>query len=570
MIAPYVPPQWVVHPRADIERARVLARELNVPLLVAQTLVNRGVIDVAEALQFLDPSLEQLHDPFLLKGLDLAVERIERAIRDREPMLVFGDYDVDGITSTYLLTSVVRALGARAEYRIPHRTRDGYGLSIEAIEKAHAAGTKLVVTVDCGITAVEPVQRALELGIDTVITDHHEPAAVLPTASAIVNPRQPGCAYPFKHLAGVGVTYKLVEALLRGGGTRPAASDYLDIVAIGTIADVVPLIGENRVLARAGLSRIAQSQRLGLRALIEVAGLAGREITGGHVAFVLAPRINAAGRMGNAEQGMRLLLSREPEEARACAESLEEDNQRRRTADEQVLIEATEVVQRELKWPDCASIVLWSDRWHPGVIGIVASRLVERYQRPTVLIAVQGERGRGSGRSLPGLDLNALLTRCSDLLEAHGGHAFAAGLTVRTERLPALRERIEALVAEELAVDRFVPRLTIDAEAGLGECDMTLIQSLERMSPHGFDNPEPVFAARGVSLDSVTTVGGGKHLKVRLRDATGVVDGIGFGLADRAARIRAGSVVDVAFVPSRNEWRGDMQVQLRLKDLRPR
>ena len=570
LIAPFVAPQWVVHPRADLDRARQLARELGVPFAAAQALVNRGVVDIDGARQFLEPSLEQLHDPFLLKGVAGAVERIERATRDHEPVLIFGDYDVDGITSTYLLYTVVRALGARAEYRIPHRTKDGYGLSVDAIEQAHVRGIKLVVTVDCGITAVEAVRRAHELGIDTVVTDHHEPAALLPEACAIVNPHQPGCTYPFKPLAGVGVTYKLVEALLREGGGRPAAVDFLDVVAIGTIADVVPLIGENRILARAGLSRIARSPRLGLRALIDVAGLGGREITSSHVAFVLAPRINAAGRMGNAEQGMRLLLSREPDEARACAESLEEDNQRRREADEQVLIEASRLVQQELHWPDCSSILLWSERWHPGVIGIVASRLVERYQRPTVLVAIQGERGRGSGRSLPGLDLNALLTSCSDLLEAHGGHAFAAGLTVRPERLPALRERLEALVREQLTPDRFVPRLTIDGEARLGECDMDLVNCLERMSPHGLDNPEPVFAARGVSLESVTTVGGGKHLKVRLRDASGIADGIGFGMAERAPGARSGGVADVAFVPSRNEWRGDTQVQLRLKDLKAR
>ena len=570
LIPPFVAPQWVVHPRADLDRARQLARDLGMPFAAAQALVNRGVIDREGARQFLEPSLDQLHDPYLLKGVDAAVERIERAARDGEAVLVFGDYDVDGITSTYLLYTAVRSLNARVDYRIPHRTRDGYGLSVEAVEQAHVRGIRLIVTVDCGITALEPVRRARELGIDVVVTDHHDPAAALPEACAIVNPRQPGCAYPFKQLAGVGVTYKLVEALLREGGGRPSPVDFLDVVAIGTIADVVPLVGENRILARAGLSRIARSPRLGLRALIDVAGLGGREITSSHVAFVLAPRINAAGRMGNAEQGMRLLLSREPDEARACAESLEEDNQRRREADEQVLVEASRLVQQELHWPDCSSILLWSERWHPGVIGIVASRLVERFQRPTVLVAIQGERGRGSGRSLPGLDLNALLTRCSDLLEAHGGHAFAAGLTVKPDRLPALRERLERLVGEQLTADRFVPRLTIDGDARLGECDMELVDSLERMSPHGLDNPEPVFAARGVALDSVTAVGGGKHLKLRLRDATGVVEAIGFGLAERAPGARSGGVADVAFVPSRNEWRGDTQVQLRLKDLKVR
>ncbi len=540
------------------------------PLPAAQVLVNRGVSRAEDVRRFLEAPLDDLHEPGLLLDVEPAVERILRAIRDREPMLIFGDYDVDGITSTCVLYSVVRELGGAVEYRIPHRTRDGYGLSVAAVELAHERGFKVIVTVDCGITAVEAVRRGNALGIDTVVTDHHEPAAERPEAAAIINPHQSACGYPFKSLAGVGVTFKLAEALLRGRGGRERAADFLDLVAIGTIADVVPLVGENRILARAGLERLYPSTRLGLSALIDVAGLSGRPITSAHVAFVLAPRINAAGRMGNAEQGLRLLLARDAGEARACAESLEEDNLRRRQADERVLVEAAARVESELGWPDCASILLWSEDWHPGVIGIVASRLVERFQRPTVLVALQGERGRGSGRSVAGLDLNQLLTDCSDLLEAHGGHAVAAGLTIRRERLPELRERLERRVLERLGPEHPMPRLTIDADVRLGECDIDLIHWLERLSPHGLDNPEPVFAAHDVVIDNVSVVGGGRHLKLRVRDASGAADAIAFGFAERATAPRPGALADVAFVPTRNDWRGEERVQLRVRDLRLR
>ena len=568
MIAPPLAPQWIDHPKRDPERATDLARALGAPLPVGHVLVHRGVDSLESARRFLDPAIEDLHDPFRLLDLDAAVERIRRAIDAREPILIHGDYDVDGITSTFLLYSVLRDLGAKVDYRIPHRTRDGYGLSLGAIAEAERRGCTLVVTVDCGITALEPVAHAKTRGIDVVIIDHHEVPAVLPEAVAIVNPLRKGCPYPFKSLAGVGVTFKLVEALLRHRGGLDRARDFLDVVALGTIADVVPLVGENRVLARLGLERINEHPRLGLRALIDVSLLAGRRITSGQVAFVLAPRINAAGRMGNAEQGIRLLLARESGEARVCAESLEEDNVRRRQKDEQALLEAAQRVATECDYPNCASIVLWSETWHPGVIGIVASRLVERFQRPTVLVALDGERGRGSGRSLAGLDLNRMLGRCSDLLEGFGGHAFAAGLTVRRERLPELRARIEAIATEELTSEHRIPRVPVDADVKLGECHLDLVEWLERLSPHGLDNSEPLFVARGVTVQQSSAVGGGKHLRLAVRDATGTAEAIGFGLGAMSGEVGRSKVVDLAFVPVRNEWMGETRIQLKVKGVR--
>ncbi len=561
-------PQWVLHPNHSPEAAAGLARALGAPLALGLALVNRGLGREDAARRFLDPSLDDLHDPAEMRDLELAAERILGAIQREERIFVHGDYDVDGITSTFLLYSALEELSARVEYRIPHRIRDGYGLTVEAIDEAKRRGCTLVVTVDCGITAVEAVAHARTLGIDTVITDHHEPPAQLPDAVAIVNPLRPGCGYPFKSLAGVGVTFKLVERLFRGHGGLDRARLYLDAVALGTIADVVPLVGENRVLARLGLDRLNQHARLGLRSLIAVSTLSGKRITSGHVAFVLAPRINAAGRMGNAEQGLRLLLARDQDEADTIARSLEEDNLQRRKHDEKVLMEAVRKVETEVPYPDCSSILLWSDTWHPGVIGIVASRLVERFQRPTVLVAIDGDRGRGSGRSLPGLDLTRLLDGCSDLLLAHGGHAFAAGLSVRRERLPELRERLEALVREQYRPDQFVQRLELDGDLRAGECDMELVEWLERMAPHGLDNPEPLFRMAGARLEHVQEVGGGKHLRLRARDESGEVEAIGFGMGDRARALARVGRADLAFVPTRNDWSGESRVQLKLKGVR--
>lgn len=561
-------PQWVLHPNHSPDTAASLARALGAPLAMGHALVNRGMNREDSARRFMDPQLEDLHDPAEMRDLEAAAQRILRAIEQGERIFVQGDYDVDGITSTFLLYSALVDLDAKVEYRIPHRIRDGYGLTVEAIDEAKRRGCSLVVTVDCGITAVEAIAHARSIGIDTVITDHHEPPAVLPEAFAIVNPLRPGCPYPFKSLAGVGVTFKLVERLLRGKGGLEQARRYLDAVALGTIADVVPLVGENRVLARLGLDRLNAEPRLGLRALIEVSALSGKRITSGHVAFVLAPRINAAGRMGNAEQGLRLLLARETQEAEDIAKSLEDDNIKRRAHDEKVLIEAVRMVENDLTYPDCSSILLWSDAWHPGVIGIVASRLVERFQRPTVLVAIDGERGRGSGRSLPGLDLTRLLDGCTDLLLAHGGHAFAAGLSVRRERLPELRERLEHLVREQYRPDQFVQRLELDADLKAGDIHMELIEWLERMAPHGLDNPEPLFRMSNAAVKDVREVGGGKHVRLVARDETGEVEAIGFGMGQQATALRRAGRADLAFVPTRNEWSGETRVQLKLKGIR--
>ena len=558
---------WVTHPRRSEDRARALAAALDAPLPMAHALVNRGLDSEEKARRFLEPALENLHDPRHMLGLEAGAARILAAVEQGERISIQGDYDVDGITSTFLLYSVLKDLGARVEYRIPNRTKDGYGLTEDAMVDAHGRGCTLVVTVDNGITANDAVTRGRALGVDTVITDHHEPPSVLPDAVAIINPLQPGCPYPFKSLAGVGVAFKLVEVLLRGRGGLDLASQYLDVVALGTIADVVPLVGENRILARVGLEQLNRSKRLGLQALIRVARLSGKRITSGQVAFVLAPRINASGRVGNAEQGLRLLLASQEDEANACAEGLEGDNNRRRELDSKALQEACAKFETELD-PGCCSILLWSDAWNPGVIGIVASRLVERYRRPAVLVAVKDGRGRGSGRSLPGLDLTRLLDGCSDLLFTHGGHAFAAGLSVSTDQLPALRERFEKLVRAEYHPERFTPRIEVDDDLPLSACTPELVDWLERLAPHGLDNPEPQFQMLGTRVERVVQVGNKQHLRFNVCGEGRQLEAIGFGMGEHADALRAAGRADLVFNPTRNDWNDEVRVQLKLKSLR--
>jgi single-stranded-DNA-specific exonuclease len=565
VIAQPAAPRWLLHPRHDPALGRDVARGLSAPEAIGNVLVHRGLRDLASARSFLEPTLADLHDPRSMRDLDRAATRLRAAGANGERVLVQGDYDVDGVTSAYLMASVLARLGARVHVRIPHRTRDGYGLTDAAVDEARRRACTLIVTVDCGVTAVGPIAKATALGIDAVVTDHHALGASLPDAAAVVNPHRTDCGYPFKSLAGVGVAFKLAQVLLDEGDDP---FDFLDVVALGTIADVVPLVGENRVLARFGLERLSRTRRPGLRALMEATGLWGRPVTGGQVAFVLAPRLNAAGRMSSGEQALRLLMAREPDEARAVAESLEDDNDRRREHDERAALDAVARAERELRWPDCASIVLWSEEWHPGVLGIVAARMVERYHRPAVLIALDGDRGRGSGRSVAGVDLRALLEDCGDLLDTFGGHAFAAGLTVSRTRLPELRERFERLVAERVSPESRLPALTHDGTLALAACDLALCDWLERLAPHGLGNPEPVFVTSQARVDGTTVVGDGKHVRLRVSDSGGSAEAIGFGMGGEAATLPAGSPVQLAFHPMRHTWRDETRVQLRLRGIR--
>ncbi len=570
---PVVPKTWVLRNPADPGVAASLAADLGVSPTFARLLASRGFTDAQEVRDFMRPTLARLLDPFLMRDMDLAVARIWEAIERQETILVYGDYDVDGITSTSLLSGALETLGGKVIYFIPDRIRDGYGLSMRGVELARKRRTQLIVTADCGITATAEVLRAKEHGMEVIVTDHHEPLGELPEAVAVLNPKRRDCSYPFKDLSGVGVVFKLVQGLQ---ASRPDAfpagyvEGSLDLVALGTIADVVPLVGENRVFAKIGLEQLHESHRPGITALKEVAGLSGRRIESGHVAYILAPRINAAGRLGNAESGVRLLHSTEAREAMSIAESLEEDNTNRKKIDESTLEDALELLRRigpELP----PAIVLWSERWHPGVLGIVASRLMERFHRPTILIASDEDEGKGSGRSIKGFDVCQALTECREFLVGFGGHSYAAGLTIRAEHLEAFRARFCEVVASRLRPDDYVPKLAIDGTIPLEECDENLVRALELLSPFGIGNAEPLFVAEDVSLGAPPMVVSKNHLKMSVRQNGREIDCIGFGLGYLAGPLRSESGrLSVAFVPTINVWQNRSRLQLKLRDIQVR
>ncbi len=543
-----------------------LASALGVSPIVARIMCNRGITGVEEARNFLACDPEELHDPYLLKDMALAVREIDRALVTGEKILVYGDYDVDGVTSTALLLDALAVLGCEAGFYIPDRLEEGYGLNREALAKAAGQGYKLVISVDCGISAWEEAAYAAELGLKLIITDHHEPPAVLPAALAVIDPKRPGCAYPFKDLAGVGLAFKLVQALFNLRGISGREMGLLDLVTLGTIADMVPLRGENRILVKHGLVQLNSSPRLGLASLAEVAGLTGRVISTGQVAFALAPRINATGRVGDAAIAVRLLRSEDTLRAREMAAYLDAENRTRQEIEAEVLAEALEMLT-EFDPAKDKVIVLAKEGWHSGVLGIVASRLVEKYYRPAIMISLEDGEGKGSGRSIAGFDLYHALSACSESLLRFGGHKQAAGLAVSAAKVESLRQELNRLAAQA-DQEIYLPKLRIDGKVELNEVSMDLITEIHRLEPFGIGNPSPVLVGNGLSLQEAREVGKG-HLKVRVQAGGTSTGGIGFNLAGLLAVLRNGQTVDVAFSPEINEYNGRTSVQLQLKDIRP-
>jgi single-stranded-DNA-specific exonuclease len=565
--------EWQVAPEIDPVLQRTLQSQLELPPLALRLLVNRGLVDQAAIQRFLQPSLSDLCDPFLMLNMDKAALRVLEALRRKERIMVYGDYDVDGITAVALLYLVVSQLGGDIVYYIPNRLEAGYGVNREGILEAEAQGVTLIISVDCGITAVEEVAFAASRGIDFIITDHHEAAESLPQALAILNPKQPGDTYPAMELSGVGVAYKLAQALYERTD-QPLASleDHLDLVALGTAADIVPLVGENRVFAHFGMRQIGLTRKPGLQSLSHISGLmdAQREISPGQVIFGLAPRLNAAGRLGDSSRAVQLLITRDEETARQIARELDEENKRRKAFDEQTLREALAKVEREVDLETDRIIVLDSDRWHPGVIGIVASRLVETYHLPTILVSVEGDEGKGSARSIPAFHLTEALRQCQKHLLKYGGHKYAAGLSIRREDIPAFREQVKAVARAVLVPDDLVRKLVVDAEIDLHTIDDEFLAHLERFAPFGPHNTRPVFVSRGLRpAGAAQSVGPGhKHLRLRVQQDRSVLDAIGFGFGDLAAALnRAHMVFDLAYVPEYNFWQGQRRIQLRIRDI---
>jgi single-stranded-DNA-specific exonuclease len=522
--------------------------------------------DVAK--RYLRPRLDHLHDPALMMELDRAVERVTRAIRGGETVMIHGDYDVDGICSTTLLTRALRGLGGTVVPFIPHRLTDGYDLGSAGVDAALAAGARLVITADCGTSAREPVERLQAAGVDVIVTDHHLPGGELPPALAVLNAKRPGCAYPDKDLAAVGVAFKLALAIARAtGANENPILGMLDLVALATIADIAPLRGENRVLARYGLKLLNKTQNIGLRALIRAAGLSGKPLTAGRIGYVLAPRLNAAGRLGSAMRGVELLLARDEHEANVIARELEELNRRRQGEDQRTVDRAREMVNL-LDLDATSGIVLAEEGWHPGVIGIAASRIVEEFGRPTILIALDGAEGKGSGRSISAFDLHGALGESRDLLLRYGGHHAAAGLTIARDRVAAFAERFNAVARQRLDPEDLVPELHVDLEVSLDDVTPNLEAILRHLEPCGVGNPAPVLVARQVRLAGAPKLVGQNGLKLRLATSRGEFVVIGWEMGPRAAEVPAARPFDVAFRLERDEWNGEYRLQGRLADFR--
>jgi len=561
--------KWVFAEAPDSDKVRTLTEQTQLPAEIVRILINRRLDTSDQIESFVNPNLADLFDPFSLAGVQQAVDRVVAALRDQQRIMVYGDYDVDGITSAALMFLVLNRLGAEVSYYLPNRLIEGYGLSEDGINEAVKRKVGLIITVDCGVTAIEEVEYARSKGIDVIITDHHEPGAKLPNAVSIVNPKVCPEECPGQELAGVGVAFKMAQALYRSLGQNDAElEEHLDLVALGTAADIAPLIGENRILTKQGIRQIARTNKPGLKSLCFVAGLMGKEITAGQVVFIIAPRINAVGRLGDPELAIRLLTTKDDVAATQIARKLDQENRLRKKLDETTLKQALELVHRECDLTNDRAIVLAAEGWHQGVIGIVASRIVERYHVPTVMIAIEGDEGKGSARSIPSFHLYNAMRECENLLLRFGGHKYAAGLSIGKDKIPEFRDRFKRVASEMLTAEDLVPTLTIDCYLDMDRLDDDFIGRLEQFAPFGPQNTRPVFMTGNVEMVGSPYIVGHNHLKFRAGKGSRVFDCIGFNMGDLARKLMAHSgSIDMAYVAERVWWNNSVQLQLRVKDI---
>jgi single-stranded-DNA-specific exonuclease len=567
-----VAPIWNTKPH-DEAAAAVLAQALGVSAITARLLAIRGIVDPDAASRFLNPTLDQLHDPQELAGLECAADRLLLAITNRERIAVHGDYDVDGITSTVILRRALELLGGDVGHFIPERLTDGYGLQPHTIDRLHLEGVKLIVSVDCGIRAPEAARRARELGVDLIITDHHEPDDELPDACAVVNPKRHDCTYPDKNLAGVGVALKLVQSLCARSGKSAWLPAFVKIAAIGTLADVVPLIGENRIIAKLGLQMLTKGpHKVGLRALFEAAGLTGKTIDSYHIGFLVAPRINAAGRMSTPDIATRLLLASDESmgaEAKALAEQLEGENTRRRAEDQDILVKAKKIVETD---PDIGSrsvLVVAGEGWHRGVIGIVASKLVDAFSRPAIVLSIDGGTAHGSCRSISGFNMLAALESCAPLMKKFGGHKAAAGLTLDSARIKEFRLAVNAHADTCLGPDDLRPRLWLDGPLAFSDINDRVMAEFAALAPFGPSNPRPRFHTGPVAIVDGPRILKERHLKLSVKQNGRVIRAIQWNAAEREPHLVAKKdAVEIAYTVEENEYLGNKYVELRLDDFR--
>ncbi|HXI30434.1 MAG TPA: single-stranded-DNA-specific exonuclease RecJ [Vicinamibacterales bacterium] len=567
-----VSPRWdpLQCDAADADR---LAAALDLPPIVARLLCQRGLSDPELASRFLHPCLDHLHDPMRLAGMSAAVERILTAIANKERIAIHGDYDVDGVTSTVILRRALELLGADVGHFIPERLKDGYGLQPVAIERLHAEGVALVISVDCGIRGADAGRRARELGVDLIITDHHEPDTELPPALAVINPKRTDCSYPDKYLAGVGVALKLVQALCRRADREAWLPGFIKVAAIGTLADVVPLVGENRVIAKLGLDLLTRGpHKVGLRALLDVSGLSGKTIDSYHIGFMVAPRVNAAGRMSTPDIAARLLLAADEgmaDEVRELALQLDGENVRRQEEEADILAAAKKVVTTDPEIGARSVLVVAGDGWHRGVIGIVASKLVDAFHRPAIVLSVEDGVAHGSCRSIPQFDMLGALERCAHLLTRFGGHRQAAGLTLDAARIKELRQAVNDVADETLGPDDLMPRLRIDGDLTFRGITGRVAAGIASLAPFGAGNPRPVFAARGVEIIDGPRKLKERHLKMALKQDGRIFRAIAWRAAERHDYLADHRTsLDVAFSLDQNQYNGETFVELNIADVK--
>jgi single-stranded-DNA-specific exonuclease len=547
-----------------------LSSEAGLSPLIARLLVARGVHTAEEARVYLSPQLSHLHSPYLMSGMQAAVERLEAALARKEKILIYGDYDVDGTVAIVLLKTAIELLGGTADYHVPHRIRDGYGMKDEVIAGAAEEGVRLIVSVDTGIRAFAAAEAAERAGVDLIVTDHHLPEAqALPRALVVLNPNQPGCEYPCKALCGAGVAFKVAQALLEKNGRGNLLPSFLKMLAIATIADAVPLTGENRVFTSLGLEGLRRPANPGLKALLEVAALdGGRAINTGDVAFRMAPRINAAGRMDVAQEVIEMFSGRDLERARQIAQRLNQLNAERQQEEARIVEAAFQRLDGDQALRESYCIVVEGEGWHRGVIGIVATRVVERYHRPALVVSIEGGEAHGSGRSLRTFHLLEALESCAGLFTRFGGHAFAVGFALPAERVPELRAALDGFARTKLTPADFEPALTIDGEVTLDQVTPELLREVQRLAPFGMGNPQPVFAARGVRLAQPPILLKEKHLKLRVMQGGRAFDALGWRMGERLADFKAGDTLDLAFTMEQNPNPDFPGMQLTLSDVR--
>ena len=558
--------KWILK---EFDKARVveISKNFNISPLTAIILYNRGIREDGQIKDFLARDLSGMHDPFLMKDMDKAVERILLAKKNNEKITIYGDYDVDGITSIAILYKYLKNMGLEVGFYVPDRMVEGYGVNRDALDKIKADGTAVIITVDTGITAIEEADYAKSIGIDFIITDHHECKESIPDVYAAIDPKRKDCEYPFKSLAGVGVVFKLIQALDSSEPIENLMDEYADLMCLGTVADISPLIDENRVIVTEGLKRFKTTKNIGLKALIDVS-TNGKAITTSTIGYTIAPRINASGRLGCASTSVELFLTEDEEEAAKLADSLCHENTLRQQTEQKMFKEALEYIEQHPEIKDDDILVIPHENWHHGIVGIVSSKITEKYYKPSILFAVDGDSAKGSGRSIAGFNLFGALENCSGLLEKFGGHELAAGLTIKAENIEAFRKKINEYAKGKIEDMTLVPTISLDAQIKVPYITIDTVHDINKLQPFGVNNPTPSFSVRNIKIHRISVMSEGKHLRMTLYKYVKYLDTVGFGMGDYYSMFREGDYIDVAFALDINDYKGFQNVQLILKDMR--